>query len=321
MKVQLAIPVMNPGRYVRDLVSAIEQQTLRPDHIVVVDSSSDDGTVPEFLRLKAEIVVIPRSEFDHGGTRNLALSRSKSDVSIFLTQDAIPVSPNAFEELVGALLRHERAGMAYGRQVPHPDATAVSAHARFYNYPSESSYRTAADIPRLGIRTAFCSNSFAAYRRDALDDVGGLPSNIVFGEDTYTAARMLMRGWGIAYAAAAVVSHSHNYSAWQDFQRYFDLGVFHQAERWYTDFLGGAGREGRRFVLSEWRYLREAGTRAALVKVVQRNAMRWLGYRAGRAHRSLPLAIKRRTAMNRSYWSTARRASSDVSSRMLSSLP
>jgi len=323
MKVQLAIPVMNPGRYVRELVAAIERQTVQVDHIVIIDSSSDDGTVSEFARLNAEIIVIPRAEFDHGGTRNLAISRGRSDLCIFLTQDAIPATPTAFENLLAALLRHDRAGMAYGRQIPHADATALGAHARLFNYPAVSEYRIAADIPRLGIRTAFCSNSFAAYRRVALEDVGGLPRNIPFGEDTYTAARMLMRGWGICYAADAMVSHSHNYSAGQDFRRYFDLGAFHAMERWYTELLGGAGGEGTRFVLSEWRYLRAHGTRGALARVIQRNAVRWLGYQTGRAHRWLPTFIRQRAAMNRSYWNSARHpaAEQEPSPQMLSSVP
>lgn len=309
MKVQLAIPVMNPGRHARALVAAIREQTLQVDRVVVVDSSSDDGAVAEFQQLHADIVEIPRSEFDHGGTRNLALSRYRADICLFLTQDAIPADRRAFENLVAALVRHERAGMAYGRQIPHADATAIAAHARLFNYPPESEYRTSADIPRLGIRTAFCSNSFAAYRRAALEEVDGFPERILFGEDTCAAARMLARGWGVAYAADAVVAHSHNYTVEQDFRRYFDLGAFHATERWYTNLLGTAGREGRRFVLSEWRHLRARGVSFVLPRILYRNGGRWLGYRAGLAHRWLPAAVKRRIAMNRSYWAASRRPS------------
>lgn len=311
MRVQLAIPVLNPGRYAKALVAAIREQTLQVDRVVVVDSSSDDGTVAEFQQLHADVVEIPRSEFDHGGTRNLALSRYPADICLFLTQDAIPADRRTFEHLVGALVRHERAGMAYGRQIPHANATPIAAHARLFNYPAESEYRTATDIPRLGIRAAFCSNSFAAYRRVALEEVNGFPERILFGEDTYVAARLLERGWGIGYAADAVVAHSHNYTVEQDFRRYFDLGAFHATERWYTELLGTAGKEGRRFVLSEWRHLRACGESFVLPRILFRNGGRWLGYRAGRAQRWLPAAVKRRIAMNRSYWAAGHRPGED----------
>ncbi|BBI49658.1 hypothetical protein HORIV_20790 [Vreelandella olivaria] len=64
---------------------------------------------------------------------------------------------------------------AFGRQLPHPDASPIAAHARYFNYPDESRVVATADIPRLGIKTAFLSNSFAAYRREALSARAGFP--------------------------------------------------------------------------------------------------------------------------------------------------
>ena len=86
------------------------------------------------------------------------------------------------------------------------------------------------------MKTAFNSNSFAAYRRKALKDVGGFPINTILSEDMYVTAKMLLKNWSVAYCADAKVYHSHNYTIWQEFKRYFDIGVFHAKEAWIRNF-------------------------------------------------------------------------------------
>ena len=65
-----------------------------------------------------------------------------------------------------------------------------------------------ADREALGIKTAFLSDSFAAYRCDALADVGGFP-DVPACEDMYVGAKLLQAGYTIVYAAEAQVYHSH----------------------------------------------------------------------------------------------------------------
>ena len=91
----------------------------------------------------------------------------EAEIIVFLTQDALLADPEAIERLLDAFA-DERVGAAYGRQLPHRDATPIGAHARLFNYPPVSQVRTLHDRGRLGIKTAFISNSFAAYRRNAL---------------------------------------------------------------------------------------------------------------------------------------------------------
>src|SRR5437763_6785398 len=93
--VALCIPTLNPGRWVDRLVPALKCQRLLPGHIVVIDSSSTDGSVERFAALGADIVRIPADRFDHGATRNLVFDRVSADVYVFLTQDAIPKDSDA----------------------------------------------------------------------------------------------------------------------------------------------------------------------------------------------------------------------------------
>jgi rhamnosyltransferase len=269
--------------------------------VLVVDSSSDDGTAEAAQQAGLEVMVIKRCEFDHGGTRQRALAHlSDCDIVIFLTQDALLADPTALSQLVAAF-DDPNVGAAFGRQLPHLDATPISKHARYFNYPATPRVVDGADIPRLGIKTAFLSNSFAAYRRDALLDVDGFPEGTILSEDMIAGARLLKAGWKIAYCAKARVFHSHNYSVREEFQRYFDIGVLHHREAWLLAWLGRAEGEGRRFVRSEMRYLlREAPWQ--LPEAALRTVLKYAGYRLGKAENKLPLSLKRRLSMHRHYW-------------------
>ena len=55
---------------------------------------------------------------------------------------------------------------------------------------------------------------------------------------------MILAGYKVAYCAEATVRHSHNYTPWEEFRRYFDTGVFHACEPWIQQQLGGASGEG-----------------------------------------------------------------------------
>lgn len=295
--VALCIPVKNPGPGIRPLIEGIKKQSLQPERILVLDSCSSDGFVDYFWGLRAQCYHVPEGEFDHGGTRRVGAELLQSfDVLIFLTQDAIPSDSEAFGELVRAF-EDPKVGVAYGRQLPKKNATLLEAHARLFNYPPESSIKAIRDVNSLGIKTAFSSNSFAAYRQTALADIGGFPNKCIVSEDTYVAAKMLLNGWNVAYCSEAKVYHSHNYSLWNEFRRYFDIGVFHSREAWIMEKFGAPEGEGKRFVLSELKFVLPRHW-FLLAKVFLKTVVKYLGFRLGKLERVLPLWLNTRLTMH-----------------------
>nr|WP_298249721.1 glycosyltransferase [uncultured Halomonas sp.] len=273
----------------------------RGHNLLVIDSSSDDDTACLAREAGAEVVIIDRNEFNHGGTRSWALKYLKdAEVVVFLTQDAIPCGIKDIENLV-ACFSDPTIGAAFGRQLPHDNATAIAKHGRYFNYPNKSYVVGPQDIPRLGVKTAFLSNSFAAYRRKALLDAGGFTENVILSEDMLAGARLLQADWQLAYCAEARVYHSHNYSLVEECGRYFDIGVLHAREAWLLEWLGRAEGEGLRFVRSELRYLlRDAPHR--LPEAGLRTLFKYAGYRLGRMEQCLPLRLKRQLSMHRRFW-------------------
>jgi rhamnosyltransferase len=288
MVITVIIPTYNASQYLDAQLKALRAQTIKDLDILIIDSSSSDETVSIAKKHGVDTLVIQKHEFDHGGTRTLAGKyRSRADILLYLTQDALPFDERAIEALIQPL-HDSTCGATFGRQIPHPDATPFSRHARFFNYPPSSYIRRYEDRTSLGIRAAFCSNSFAAYRREALDEVGWFAENLLVAEDMHVCARMLRKGFTLRYVADANVYHSHNYTVVQEFQRYFDLGVFFGREQWLLDEFGKPEGEGGKFLRSEWSFLFSQGLLYLFPVSVLRTAAKLLGYRFGLFHEFLP---------------------------------
>jgi len=300
-KTALVIPTLNAAAHLDELVPAIKAQKFQPARWVVVDSGSTDGTPDALAEAGAEMILIDKKDFDHGGTRQMVVDHLLNvEIVLFMTQDAVPADEEAFGRLV-SVFDNDRVGAAYGRQIPHLDAGPIGSHARIFNYPDESHMLTRDDIAVHGFKATMMSNSFSAYRRTALSAVGGFPSGTIFGEDALVAAKMLLSGWTKYYVADATVRHSHDYSLAEEFRRYFDVGVFHNREAWMRERFGTAEGEGMRFVLSELRYL--LGHGAYLVpSAVVRTGLKYLAYRLGLMEGRLPLALKTWLSMHKGFW-------------------
>lgn len=306
-KIVLCIPTLNPGDYAVKMVNALSIQSRRPDHILIIDSSSNDGSIIAYKELNAKIIEIDRNSFDHGATRNIAFDQYQADYFLFMTQDAILENSASIQELASILDSIESCGVVFGRQTPHAGAGDFASHARLYNYPDcdNALIKSIEDIPRLGIKTAFCSNSFAMYRFDAMKEINFFEEGTLFAEDSIAAAKLLIRRWSVGYAPKALVQHSHEYSLVEEFRRYFDVGAFHALNPWFIKFLGRAEGEGKKFVSSEYRYLKNLGRFFPGIRVVFRNGCRWLGYKFGLIHKFFPIKALQLMSMNKSYWKKA----------------
>jgi rhamnosyltransferase len=302
---RIIIPVRNGGGRWREAAAALRGAVPDPSMVVVVDSSSTDGSDTVAADLGFQVERIDPRTFNHGRTRQAAVDRfcQGREFALFLTHDAVIEEPGSLTALLDAFL-NQRVGAAYGRQVPHHNAGPFGRHIVSFLYPATSDVRTLADAPRHGIRTAPLSNSFAAYRIRALNECGGFPSTLILGEDTYVGLRMLLAGWSVSYCATALVRHSHDYSVFQDMQRYFDFGVLHAQLPELLRELGEPEGDGLRFVTSELRYMTAAAP-WLLPEALVRNAAKYLGYRLGRVFRKLPNSTRRCLSMTAGYWDSA----------------
>lgn len=301
MKFGVIIPVLNAMPWVQRQVEAIHAQSAKPSKIIVIDSSSTDGSDQVYRDAGFEVISIDRSDFDHGGTRQFGISKlSDCDFAILLTQDAIPADAHAFERILSAFA-DAQVGVVYGRQLPREGSGAIEAHARLFNYPDQSRRDDKSSLASRGVRAGFCSNSFSAYRLKALEAIGGMPVNCIFGEDAIVSIRLMQAGWSKYYSADAQVFHSHSYGVAEEFRRSFDVGVLHASASEMN--VGGAGtdKEGFAFVSSELKYLSK---RAPLLipAALVRTCVKYSGYKLGKSFDKLPKNMLPLVSLNRRFW-------------------
>ncbi|UFT95766.1 glycosyltransferase family 2 protein [Pectobacterium carotovorum] len=300
MRVRVVIPAYNGGELWRRVCAAIEKQSECFESVLIIDSSSSDDTCQIAEESGFQTLNIRKTEFNHGGTRNLGIEKAAdADIVIFLTQDAIP-EPNCIKSII-SVFNDPKVAVAYGRQQPHDDASPIAVHARNFNYGVESHLLSLDDRKKYGIKTVFSSNSFSAYRTDIFRTLGGFPSNTILGEDMYFAAKAVLADYKIAYVAESSVKHSHNYSTWEEFKRYFDIGVFHHDEPWIIENFGGAGGEGKKFIFSELNFLLKRSPLSIPLACIN-NVFKITGYKLGKNYSRLPKSLVRKFSMHKGYW-------------------
>jgi rhamnosyltransferase len=305
-KIALIILTRNAMPAIERQIAALQSQSLRSEMLLFVDTVSTDGTQDFIKKHEFNFYSLKQTEFDHGAARQLAVNLVDADIYIFMTQDAIPADDDAIKNLVAIFATDAKVGCVYGRQLPRQNAAFLEAHARLFNYKAESLIFSYEDRKKYGIKVCFNSDSFAAYRKIALAEIGGFPKKIIFGEDMYVAAKMLMHGWRVAYSAESKVYHSHNYSFLQEFRRYFDIGVFHQDNLWILENFGTARAEGLKYVRSEIKYCITNRAYLSLFEALGNSFAKFLGYKLGRNYKFLAPRLRKKFSRSPAYWGTVK---------------
>jgi len=298
--ITVIIPTYNAEKHIVSLLKNLKKQTVQFE-LIIIDSSSTDDTVTKAKVYTNKIVSIPKNKFDHGGTRTKAAKMASGDIIVFLTQDALPCNHQTIEKILESF-QDSTVAASYGKQIPYNDTSFFGKHLRIFNYPHTSHKRVLADKEHYGIKTAFLSDSFAAYRKSTLQDIGWFKNGLIMGEDVHTGSKLILANHTLAYCADAKVYHSHSYSIIQELKRYFDIGVFHAKEKWILKTFGKAEGEGGKYIKSEFNYLLKHHAYYRIPEFFIRNGMKYLGYKLGQNYKHLPLKIIKSLSMNSSWW-------------------
>ncbi len=308
LSIDVIIPTYHPDEKYVKLLEMLEKQEYPVNRIIVLNTEEqyyqkEKYPAPDNLT----VIHISKDEFDHGGTRNRGVRMSESDIVLLMTQDAVPAD-TALIKHMAECFKEERVASVYARQLPAPDCNIIERYTRAFNYPEKSFIKSAADKARLGIKTCFCSDVCAAYRRSVYEELGGFPLDTIFNEDMIYASAVIEAGYSIAYCAEARVIHSHNYTGRQQFHRNFDNGVAHCDYKEVFESLPAEG-EGIRMVKSTAQYLIQQGKWYLLPKLVYVSGCKYIGFFLGKRYEKLPESLVKICTMDRGYWEKRNRLS------------
>ena len=309
--IDVIIPTFHPDEKLDKLITRLNLQSVKPDNIIIINTRDESKgkkkntgreiNVRNFgCYANVKIIEIPKTEFDHGATRNRAAKHSRADIMIFMTQDAIPANKYLIEKLLKGF-KDDDVAAVYARQTADPSSGIVEAFTRNFNYGSRDLKKTREDIGKYGIKTYFCSNVCAAYRRDCFMEVNGFCEPVILNEDMLMGAHLIERGYAVYYASRARVIHSHKYTARQQFKRNFDIGV---SQKMNDDIFGDIRSEGEgvrlvlytlAFLLSRKEYLKIPG-------LIWQSGWKYIGFFLGKHYNVLPDFLCRKFSMSPNFF-------------------
>lgn len=230
MKACVVIPTKNGGSlFEKVLKETLSQVTGFAFEVLVVDSGSTDQTISVVERSKAKLLSVEPEEFQHGATRNFAVSQTEAEFVAFLTHDALPASKFWLRNLILKMESDESVAGAFGRHRAYPDCdpfTADELERHFDHFKSLEPVQRIEDRERyskdIGYRQLlhFFSNNNSCLRRSVWEKIP-FPS-VNFAEDQAWAQKVVEAGYSKIYADDAVVFHSHSFTTVETFRRAFD---------------------------------------------------------------------------------------------------
>ncbi len=286
--IDIIIPTYKPDAGLCDIIEKLEDQIVRPNKIILMNTEKKylDALIAADDRIASydniEIHHLAKGDFDHGGTRKKAAGYSDAAFLLYMTQDAAPADEHLTEHLL-APFDEDSIVVTYARQLPNKDASPIEVYNRSFNYPDGDIKKTKDDTARLGIKTYFCSDVCACYRRDIYDKLGGHIEHTIFNEDMIYAHMAIEAGYSIYYASRALVYHSHDYTPMEQYRRNIDLGRS-QAE--HPEVFGAVSsvEEGKKLVKGCVSYLLKNGYWYLVPEFIAQCAGRYLGYRKGKRY-------------------------------------
>ncbi len=308
--IDIIIPVYNPDEKLKKLLCSLYRQSVRADRIILVWTVPDGKDIGstgcgEYISCygdasAVDTVFIEKKDFDHGGTRAYAASLSDAEYMLFMTQDAVP----ADDKLISALLKmfdYKNVAAAYARQLPSEDATLTERITRDFNYPDKERVQNSDTLSCYGIKTYFCSDVCAMYKKVCYDEAGGFVRRTIFNEDMIMAASLVKLGYTVMYTPEAKVVHSHHYTYMEQYRRNFDLAV---SQREHPEVFNGVPSEGEgvRLVMTIAKKLVKAGKIYKIPDLFIESAFKYMGYRKGKRFDKLTDKTIMKCTMNRLYW-------------------
>lgn len=222
----VVIPTKNGGALFAKVLDGLAQQTLwSRTELIVVDSGSQDNTVEIAKQAGAKVFQIPSVEFNHGTTRDYAISLTSSENIILIVQDAVPADNRVLELLVSSL-QPAVVGGVYTRQIPQSDGDVLTKR----NLQQYSTGRLQREERFISDENWYEGLSpMEKHRLCGFDNVCSAVKKSVwqqerfgkvdFGEDIDWSRRVLLSGYHIIYEPEAAVIHSHDRSLFYDYKR------------------------------------------------------------------------------------------------------
>ncbi|MGT2667197.1 glycosyltransferase family A protein [Streptococcus rifensis] len=223
LKATVFIPVYNgENDHLQETLEALYgQKTDFNWDVLITDSGSKDNSVviikgfaEKYGNLK--LLEIPKEEYSHGGTRQMAAEISQGEYMVYLTQDAVPYNENWLTEILSPFSINSNIAGVVAKQKPRLNcfpAMKYDIQAVFNEQGVDDAItlwtRNDTDLIGKYTKESFYSDvCSAAPRQFLVDKIGYRP--VKYSEDYEYGKDILDAGYIKAYTSKSIVEHSND---------------------------------------------------------------------------------------------------------------
>jgi len=208
LELTILVPAYNEAATIAETLRSLQNQTLAPRSIVVIDDASTDDTAAIARALGVRVVRPDANTGSKAGAQNYGLSCIETPFAMAVDADTT-LAPDAIEKLVAAFADPKIAA-ACGFVVPRTVRT-LWERGRYIEYLfAFTFYKQVQDFYRKPLISSGC---FSMYRTDVLRALGGWPQRTL-AEDMDLTWTLYQQGYGVRFVAAAECYpyEPHNYA-------------------------------------------------------------------------------------------------------------
>jgi len=194
--VSVVITVKNEEASISRLLGSLQNQSLKPREVIIVDGGSTDKTVDivrSFIGSRSLFKLIVAKGVNRGQGRNIGIEAATSDI-IALTDAGVVLDRFWLEKLFGSL-KNEGASFVGGVYVQGGESLLQKCIG-ILQYPN---------LEKLHVDNFLPSCRSVAFTKKVWKAVGQWPENLEKAEDTYFDLKVIEKGFKTALAKDAVV--------------------------------------------------------------------------------------------------------------------
>ena len=203
IETSIVIRTHNHEKLLKRILKKIKEQERFEDYeVIIIDSSSTDGTKELAFREGCEVFSIRPEKFSHAYTFNLGADKAKGEFIFYVSVDVIPKNNLWAYNLIKHFKDKKVAGV-FGKQEPIKGFNTIEEFKIKRMFPDKER------------SVALFSNASGVIRKDVWENEKyneKFPFQYVGGEDQIWAKAIKKKGFEIIYEIESIVYHSHRYS-------------------------------------------------------------------------------------------------------------
>lgn len=208
MKYDVVIRCKNEMEWLPSVIKSLNNQSLTPSQIILVDNSSDDGSSEFALKEKCKVIEYDKNEFNYSYALNLGIRETCEEEVLILSAHCEIVTPESIQNMMEVRHAYKAAGV-YGRQIPTVNSNPVDTRDLITVFGRE----------RIVFEShPFFHNAFSLIERKAWE-ICPFDENQNGVEDRFWAREQSLKGRKIVYEPESVVFHEHGLNQGDSMER------------------------------------------------------------------------------------------------------